>query len=334
MPFTVNVGPYVGGQLMSQGLQNFGSSVGQGIQKAIEESRKQEEEQGADQVILNFAKQQGMVTPDMEAQYLKGSSSAKTGIVAGLVRQFAMTQQKKQVDSLEEQRQASVEERQQRSTALKTANENALLASEPPTQEQRTTAQQSGYDYLFDPTKQIYTLQPMQGDSGRAGKPSDKVPMTIQTPDGPKQILVTGNYYHKTVTNPVDFKKTYGATQSEVFDPTKTQVGIVDPDTGAFTAQAGGDYIRYNIHKDKQSGVEVDSGHIPLNEWNTNRQRVSQASQSTSDASGTPAPTATPPRGAVKAGGYQVGDPINLKNGQKVKISKILPDGKFEVVPQ
>jgi len=290
---------------MAQGLNNLGSGIGEGIAKAISESKKMEEEQGADQVILNFAKQQGMVTPEIETEYMKGSHSAKTGIVAGLVRQFALSAQQKQVDSLEEQRKAQAEERQQRAAILKTQQENTLLASEPPTEDQRTQAQKSGYDYLFDPQKQIYTLMPMQGDSGKTGKPSDKIQMTITGPDGtPQPVLVTGNYYAKVMSNPVDFKKTYGVNQAEFSDPSKTQVGTIDPSTGDFNQDPNGDYIRYNVHKDKTSGLEVDSGRIPIKEWHSIRDRVSKASQAVgAPETANPSPTATPPRGTVKASG-------------------------------
>ena len=106
MPFTVNVGPYVGGQLWQEGLLQSGKNISEGIMKAVAENKKIEEEQGADQVILDYGKRIGLVTPEIEANYIKGSHSAKTGIVGGLLRQFTMKQQQDEAAALEKHRQA------------------------------------------------------------------------------------------------------------------------------------------------------------------------------------------------------------------------------------
>lgn len=304
MPFTVNVGPSRVGEFYQQGLSNFG----EGIAKAIEGYNKTRQEQESDQVLLNFFQQQGLATPDVMEQYQKGSHTAKTGVVAGLSRQWAAMQQQKQQQSLDAERQSEAAYRQAQMGAIQTKQENQILASQEPTQDQRTRAQQSGYDYIMDPQTQTWTLMPMQGDSGTS-KTSDKVSMTLQTPDGPKQVLVTGNKYAAMMTNPVDFKKTYGVTQTEFSDPTKTQTGSVDPETGTFTPSADGDWIRYNIHKDKTTGVEMDSGHIPKTEWGNIRNRIATASKPAStDSGGAATPTPAP---AAATGRVRVAD----KNG-------------------
>ena len=312
MPFTVNVGPYKGGDYLFQGLSNLGTGIGGGIEKATAEYKKTQEEQGADQILLNFYQNQGLVTPDVINDYTKGSHSAKTGIIAGLSRQFAQQQTQQQQQSLDAERRSEAALRQAQMGVIKTKQENAILAGQEPTQEQRTRAQQSGYDYIMDPQTQTWSLMPMQGDSG-SGKTSDKVPMTLQTPDGPKQVLVTGNKYAAMMTNPVDFKKTYGVTQTEFSDPTKTQTGTVDPTTGEFTPGEGGDWIRYNIHKDRTTGVEMDSGHIPVTEWSNIKNRIATASKPTSATpSGDGAATPTPAPAAPAVGRVRVAD----KNGK------------------
>lgn len=317
----MSVGPYVGGQLLAQGGANLGSgilSAGEGIAKAISESKKMEEEQGADQVIFNYAKQQGLVTPEIEAQYLKGSHSAKTGIIGGLVRQYAMNIQGEQLKSLKEQRAASIEERGQRTAALKTAQENALLASEPPTIEQQTEASKYGHFYAWNPAKQGYELTEMAGGSSGT-KASDKVGVTVQTPAGPQQIMMTGNKAYEVFTSPVKFKQNYNATQTEFSDPRKTQLGVIGED-GKFVPDPNGDQVRYNIHKDKDGTTELDSGVIPAEEWNRVREHASQASQAMAPTGPHPAPSATPtpPRGDVKSSG-------------KVRMRR--SDGKVGMVP-
>src|SRR2546423_9931877 len=118
MPFTVNVGPYVGGQLLASGIQNFGTGISEGIQKAVEDYHKTQQEQGADQIILDYARQRNMISPQEEADYIKGSHAAKTGIVMGLTRKFALNAQDEQIKSLQAERQAQAELRKQQADAL------------------------------------------------------------------------------------------------------------------------------------------------------------------------------------------------------------------------
>lgn len=333
MPFTVNVGPYVGGQLWAQGLQNAGQNISEGIVKAVAESKKMEEEQGADQVIFNYAKQQGLVTPEIEASYLKGSHSAKTGIIGGLVRQYAMNIQGEQLKSLQEQRQASIEERGQRTQILKTNQENALLSSEPPTIDQRTEAQKSGYDYLFNPAKQGYELTPMQGDSGKASKPSDKVMMTLPNPDGTgtTQVPVTGNYFARAMTDPSIFKKHYGVTPAQMFDSTTTKTGNVDPSTGTFVPDPNGNTVAYGLHKDKDGITVVPTATMPVEEYGRVQQRANRMSESVAPPSSKPSGTPTPSSGKATAGGYEVGKPLKLKNGKIVTFLGYNDDGTLHV---
>jgi len=293
MPFTVNVGPYVGGQLMAQGLSNLGQGVGEGIAAIGADIKKAQEEQGADQVLLNFYQKNGMVTPEIMNDYIRGSHTAKTSIIGGLTRQFALTQTQKEE-----------EDRQQRLKIAQAAEDRQKAEFNwTPPQEAIDAAAKAGTPYLpIGPGKYALRQAP-----GAAGSRSDKVMMTITGPDGePTQVPVTGNYFAKAMTDPVQFKKTYNVTQAQFSDPTQTQFGDVDPVTGEFIQSNNGAYVRYGVHTDPKSQTQVIGGVIPRDEWQRANMHASKAAKAVvmpQTETANPSPTATPPRGTVKASG-------------------------------
>ena len=114
MPFTVNVGPYQGGQFLAQGLGNLGQGIGQGIQ----EYNKAQQEQAANDMIVDFAVKNNMLPIEERTKYTQGNANVKSGIVAGLARTFAMQQAQQQMQALEEQRKAQAELRRQQAEAF------------------------------------------------------------------------------------------------------------------------------------------------------------------------------------------------------------------------
>src|SRR6266446_7729323 len=89
MPFTQNVGPYVGGNFMFQGLSNLGSGIAEGMQAL----QKAKQDAAGGDVILNIARQQGILDPATEAEYHNGNLATKNGIIANLAKGFAFSQQ-------------------------------------------------------------------------------------------------------------------------------------------------------------------------------------------------------------------------------------------------
>jgi hypothetical protein len=135
MPFTVNVGPYVGGELMARGLAQAGQNLGQGIlagYMGIQEAQKQEQ---ADELILQHALQSGQIKPEQYAEFKDMSRTKKNGVVAGLARNFAQDVQQKQTESLVEQREASIAARQAQ-TELLPEQIKALVAQREASAEQ------------------------------------------------------------------------------------------------------------------------------------------------------------------------------------------------------
>lgn len=102
MPFTVNVGPYQGGSYLASGLSNLGS----GIADAIKEMRQAQQDEAADNLIIQHAMKTGQISPEQYTQFLNGSRTQKNGIVAGLARNFAMDIQQQQLETLKAQRAA------------------------------------------------------------------------------------------------------------------------------------------------------------------------------------------------------------------------------------
>ena len=98
MPFNSGGQTYQGGNFLYGGLSNFGANLGEGATKAIADMRKAEEDQSADNLIIEHAKSTGQITPEQYTQFINGSRTQKNGIVAGLARNLAtdLAQQEKQ----------------------------------------------------------------------------------------------------------------------------------------------------------------------------------------------------------------------------------------------
>ena len=79
------------------------SNLGEGAAKAVAEMRKAQEDESADNIIIEHAKQTGQLTPEQYTQFINGSRTQKNGIVAGLARNLAMilAQQKQLADERE-----------------------------------------------------------------------------------------------------------------------------------------------------------------------------------------------------------------------------------------
>src|SRR5262245_37164570 len=124
MPFTVNVGPYMGGQFLYGGLSTLGQSLGGGIGKAIEQYQTNQKQDAYNDLIIQHALQNNLITHDDWQKYMGSSRTQKTGIAAGIAANVTSDIQRKQAAALEEQRLASAQYRTQQ------AAEAAALAQQ------------------------------------------------------------------------------------------------------------------------------------------------------------------------------------------------------------
>ena len=88
----------MGGQLLASGIGKLGEGISGGISTGFEQARKAQEEQSANQLIIDYAIKNNLITPEQHTQYLNGSASTKNGVVAGLTRTLAMDMQRKNAE--------------------------------------------------------------------------------------------------------------------------------------------------------------------------------------------------------------------------------------------
>jgi len=133
MPFTVNPGAYQGGQFFLQAGQNLSEN----IIKAMDEWKKAKQDEAANQMIVNYAMntkdEQGnpLMSPEEHTKFLQGNANAKSGMIAGLVRRFALDTQRQQTLALQEQRQATAELRKQQAQDYEARAKQRGMAGQP-----------------------------------------------------------------------------------------------------------------------------------------------------------------------------------------------------------
>jgi hypothetical protein len=143
MPFTVNVGPYQGGNFLFQGLSNLGQGVGGGIASASELLRKQKEEQGQSDTIFEEYLKSNKFSDDPAAnkemaakealKFHDLSPSAKKGVAAGIIQNWLQKYHVEQIKSMQSEATARTSEAALRTQQVaKMAQEmGAAKADEP-----------------------------------------------------------------------------------------------------------------------------------------------------------------------------------------------------------
>lgn len=114
MPFTVNVGPYQGGNFLMQGLTN----AGEGIAKAIQANQEQDKTAAYNDMIVQHALNNGEINLEDFTKYKAMGHSAKTGFAASIAANFVEDLKREQMQGLREQRQAQAELRKQQAAAF------------------------------------------------------------------------------------------------------------------------------------------------------------------------------------------------------------------------
>jgi hypothetical protein len=189
MPFTVNVGPYQGGNFLFQGMNNLGEGIGKGIQQY----QQAQQDEAADQILFKYAVQQGALNTDEQASFLNGSRSQKNGIIAGVVRQFALEQAKQEMQA--KQMQLAAQEEQRRSMADLRAQQAAAF-SFAPSDEQKALARATGNEIIqTGPGK--WQVVPYGGnDSGQEAVITDPLTINGKTIPGIGVNRKTGQYVY------------------------------------------------------------------------------------------------------------------------------------------
>src|SRR5262245_29981154 len=164
MPFTVSPSSYYGPQLIMQGAQN----LSEGLVKGMEEWRKAQQEQAGNDIIIDYAMKNNLLSPEEHTKFIQGNSNVKSGIVAGLVRSFALDVQRQQMEGLKEQREAMAETRLAQAEARRRGAElgGKPIYTEPPV----VTTEQDPYGGLFKITKTTQAGAPV-GMWGFGGEP-------------------------------------------------------------------------------------------------------------------------------------------------------------------
>jgi hypothetical protein len=111
MPFTVNVGPYQGGNFLFQGLSNLGQGIGGGITSASELLRKQKEDQGqADTIFSEYIKTEKFSDDETANKEMRAnkqrmfnelSPSEKKGVAAGLIQNWLQKYHVEQIKNMQ-----------------------------------------------------------------------------------------------------------------------------------------------------------------------------------------------------------------------------------------
>jgi hypothetical protein len=99
MPFNVSPSSYIGGQLLASGIGNLGEGLAKGIGTGWESYQRAKEEQSANDIIIDYAVKNNLITPEEHTKYLEGSKSQKNGVVAGLTRTYAMDMQRQNAEA-------------------------------------------------------------------------------------------------------------------------------------------------------------------------------------------------------------------------------------------
>jgi hypothetical protein len=111
MPFTVNVGPYQGGNFLFQGLSSLGQGIGGGIASASELLRKQKEDQAqSDTIFEEYLKTQKFsddqtahkeMAANAARKYYHLSPSARKGVAAGIIQNWLQRYHAEQIKNMQ-----------------------------------------------------------------------------------------------------------------------------------------------------------------------------------------------------------------------------------------
>jgi hypothetical protein len=224
MPFTVNVGPYQGGNFLFQGLSGLGQAIGGGAGKALEQYQQNQKLDTFNEAVMRSAVDAGEASEDDWQKFMASSRTQKTHMAANLAASFTHKQQ--QAKLAEDVAQTAAAQAQTASSQAALNRANAGL-SWVPTEQDRTTAQQMGYNYVWDPTKG-FTLQPYQGSDYNT-----KWTPTKEQEEAAKQ----GGYQYLPTPKGVELKKIEGQSKIEPFTPPGTSTPL--PNTYSVTNPDG-----------------------------------------------------------------------------------------------
>lgn len=134
MPFTVNVGPYQGGNFLFQGLSNLGQGIGGGINSAVEQRKQQQQDQGQSQTIFEeYLKSQKFsddptANKEMAATHARKfydlSPSAQKGVAAGIIQNWLQRYHVEQIKNMQSEAAA-------REAATQLAQQTAQMMGQP-----------------------------------------------------------------------------------------------------------------------------------------------------------------------------------------------------------
>jgi hypothetical protein len=321
MPFTVNVGPYQGGNYLFEGLSGLGKSVGSAIQTAHSELEDQQKKEAYNDAIVNHALQNKQITLEDYTKYRKMGDNQKTGFAAGLAANFMEDFRNEQLKAMQESRAASAELRRQQADAL----------SFEPSEENKALARSMGNE-LIQTAPGKWQVVPY-GGSGQDEVQTDPLKVGDKVIPGIGVNRKTGQYVYfpqdvgngvKIEVDPQTGTPFYRDIKGNPHPLTGQQImaGQIMPNQpGAATAQP-----------QQQGGGMLDS--IINGIFNS----VGGVSPFDSSGSGQPSPTPaqTPDAQApiAAATGNEVTAPapvVAQPSGQKVKVKS--PDGRVGLIP-
>lgn len=227
MPFNAGGQTYIGGQLLAQGLGNFGQGIGGGIMQALEEQRKKQ--QFTDQIMLQ-ALESGHATPEQYLEYSKKNTKGKQDYAMTVAANFA-DDYKQRVKEQHEKITADIAQSNAASAASKAQTAhfgqladiaNQALSDPGPTPEEELKRNRFGAYTVWVPGKG-WEVRDMTGSgAGKAPSPYANTPVWSQ--DGKRVIgehdaSGTPHYYPEAELNKMDAEGTNTITTQGVPDP-------------------------------------------------------------------------------------------------------------------
>ncbi len=187
MPFTVNVGPYQGGNYLFQGLSNLGQGVGSAVKDVhtqIDEQRKME---AYNDLVVQHALQNKQITLEDFSKYRDMSRTQKTGFAAGLAANFMEDFRNEQLQSLKESRAASSESR---SASAELRRQQAKAFNFEPTEEMKALARVTGHELIQTGPGKWEKVE--YGGTGQAGSEADPLKVGDKIIPGMGVVRKTG----------------------------------------------------------------------------------------------------------------------------------------------
>src|SRR4029077_8790291 len=175
MPFNAGGQTYIGGQLLAQGLGDFGKGIGGGIMEALEEQRKKQ--QFTDQIMLQ-ALQSGHATPEQYLEYTKKNTKGKQDYAMTIAANFA-DEYKERVKEQHQKTQADIAQsnaateynkmlKQHQQQQIDIANQQ--LSDPGPTPEEETRRNKYGLVTIWTPGKG-FEVKDMAGSTAKTSSP-------------------------------------------------------------------------------------------------------------------------------------------------------------------